>query len=116
MLDRLRGIGVATALDDFGAGHASLGHTKALRVDELKIDRSFVTRLPHDERDQAIVHATVELGRRLGMLVVAEGVESVETWDVLAGLNCDEGAGLLPAARCPRPRLGTWLRARSIAT
>jgi EAL domain-containing protein (putative c-di-GMP-specific phosphodiesterase class I) len=116
VLDGLRGIGVATALDDFGAGHASLGHLKALRVDELKIDRSFVTRLPDDERDQAIVHATVELGRRLGMRVVAEGVESVETWDVLAGLSCDEAQGFYLGRAMPAAALPTWLRARPIAT
>src|SRR5262249_25037466 len=63
VLNGLREIGVATALDDFGAGHASLGHLRALAVDELKIDRSFVMRLPYDERDAAIVQATVDLGR-----------------------------------------------------
>ena len=77
VLAGLREIGVATALDDFGAGHVSLGHLKQLDLDELKIDRSFVMRLADDERDAAIVHATVDLGRRLGMRVVAEGVETV---------------------------------------
>ena len=62
VLAGLRKIGVATALDDFGAGHVSLGHLKQLDLDELKIDRSFVMRLAYDERDAAIVHATVDLG------------------------------------------------------
>jgi len=114
VLAGLREIGVALALDDFGAGHASLGHLKALRVDELKIDRSFVTRLPHDERDQAIVHATVELGRRLGMRVVAEGVETAETWDVLAGLSCDEAQGFYLGRAMPCEALAPWLGARSL--
>jgi len=114
VLGGLREIGVATALDDFGAGHASLGHLKALRVDELKIDRSFVTRLPHDERDQAIVHATVELGRRLGMLVVAEGVETAETWDALAGLSCDEAQGFYLGRAMPVHALAPWLGARAL--
>jgi EAL domain-containing protein (putative c-di-GMP-specific phosphodiesterase class I) len=115
VLAGLRSIGVATALDDFGAGHASLGHLKALRVDELKIDRSFVMRLPEDERDQAIVHATVDLGRRLGMRVVAEGVETVEAWDVLAGLSCDEAQGFFLGRAMPASALAEWLRDRLAA-
>ncbi len=116
VLGGLREIGVATALDDFGAGHASLGHLKALRVDELKIDRSFVTRLPHDERDQAIVHATVELGRRLGMRVVAEGVETAETWDALALLSCDEAQGFYLGRAMPAHALAPWLGERARQT
>jgi diguanylate cyclase (GGDEF)-like protein len=115
VLGGLREIGVATALDDFGAGHASLGHLKALRVDELKIDRSFVTRLPHDERDQAIVHATVELGRRLGMRVVAEGVETADTWDALASLSCDEAQGFYLSRAMPAQALAGWVEARTPA-
>jgi diguanylate cyclase (GGDEF)-like protein len=115
VMSGLREIGVALALDDFGAGHASLGHLKALRVDELKIDRSFVTRLPHDERDQAIVHATVELGRRLGMRVVAEGVETADTWDALASLSCDEAQGFYLGRAMPAEALAGWLGARAPA-
>ena len=96
VLAGLRAIGVATALDDFGAGHVSLGHLKQLDLDELKIDRSFVMRLADDERDAAIVHATVDLGRRLGMRVVAEGVETVEAWDALAEPAVRRGPGVLP--------------------
>ena len=112
VLGGLRGIGVATALDDFGTGHASLGHLKALQVDELKIDRSFVTRLPDDERDQAIVHAAIELGRRLGMRVVAEGVETADTWDALARLACDEAQGFYLGRAMPAAALPDWLGAR----
>ncbi len=112
VLAGLRQIGVATALDDFGAGHASLGHLKALQVDEIKIDRSFVTRLPDDERDQAIVHATIDLGRRLGMRVVAEGVETADTWDALASLACDEAQGFYLGRAMPVAALPSWLGAR----
>jgi diguanylate cyclase (GGDEF)-like protein len=113
VLAGLRAIGVATALDDFGAGHASLGHLKALEVDELKIDRSFVGSLPGDERDAAIVYATVELGRRLGMRVVAEGVESAENWDALARLLCDEAQGFYLSRPLTATALRAWLRERA---
>jgi diguanylate cyclase len=112
VLSGLRAIGVGTALDDFGAGHASLGHLKALEVDELKIDRSFVGSLPGDERDAAIVYATVELGRRLGMRVVAEGVESADNWDALARLLCDEAQGFYLSRPLTATALRGWLRER----
>jgi EAL domain-containing protein (putative c-di-GMP-specific phosphodiesterase class I) len=113
VLAGLRAIGVATALDDFGAGHASLGHLKALEVDELKIDRSFVGGLPDDERDAAIVYATIELARRLGMRVVAEGVESAGHWDALARLTCDEAQGFFLSRPLTATALGGWLRERA---
>jgi diguanylate cyclase (GGDEF)-like protein len=114
VLAGLRAIGVGTALDDFGAGHASLGHLKALEVDELKIDRSFVIGLPEDERDVAIIYATVELARRLGMRVVAEGVESSEGWDTLARLLCDEAQGFYLSRPLTASALGGWLRERAL--
>jgi EAL domain-containing protein (putative c-di-GMP-specific phosphodiesterase class I) len=69
----LRAISVRTALDDFGAGQAALGHLHQLEVDTLKIDRSFVMRLGREDRNAAIVHSLVDLGRRLSLRVVAEG-------------------------------------------
>jgi predicted signal transduction protein with EAL and GGDEF domain len=110
VLAALRKIGVATALDDFGAGHVSLGHLKQLDLDEIKIDRSFVMRLASDDRDAAIVHATVDLGRRLGMRVVAEGVETPEAWEALAGLRCDEAQGFYLGRPMTASALAGWLR------
>src|SRR4051794_35241374 len=110
VLRELRKIGVAMSLDDFGAGHVSLGHLKQLGVDELKIDRSFVMRVADDARDAAIVHSTVDLGRRLGMRVVAEGVESPEAWDLLAGLMCDEAQGFYLGRPMTATALAGWLR------
>jgi diguanylate cyclase (GGDEF)-like protein len=109
VLAALRDIGVLTSLDDFGAGHASLGHLKQLRVDELKIDRSFVMRLLEDEKDAAIVHTTIDLGRRLGLRVVAEGVESFEAWARLAAWVCDEAQGHFLARPMPAGELTAWL-------
>ncbi len=110
VLAALRKIGVATALDDFGAGHVSLGHLKQLDLDELKIDRSFVMRLAFDDRDAAIVHASVDLGRRLGMRVVAEGVETPEAWDALDRLHCDEAQGFYLGRPMTATALAGWLR------
>ena len=107
----LRAIGVATALDDFGAGRAGLAHLKELHVDVLKIDRSFVMRVAHDERDAAIVHSLMDLGRRLGVRVVAEGVDSAETCTLLSLWGCDEIQGHYLARPMPAHDLERWLRA-----
>jgi diguanylate cyclase (GGDEF)-like protein len=110
VLAGLRGIGVSTALDDFGAGHAGLGHVKQLHIDVLKIDRSFVARVVHDERDAAIVHSLVDLARRLGVRVVAEGVDSPEGCALLAEWGCDEVQGHYLARPMPASELEVWLR------
>jgi diguanylate cyclase (GGDEF)-like protein len=105
----LRAPAVLTALDDFGAGHAALGHIKQLEVDTLKIDRSFVMRLVDDERDAAIVHSLVDLGHRLGVRVVAEGVESRQAWARLSEWSCDEAQGYFVGRPMPAPELESWL-------
>ena len=106
----LRAIGVSTALDDFGAGRAGLAHLKELHVDVLKIDRSFVMRIARDERDAAIVHSLMDLGRRLGVRVVAEGVDSPEACELLGLWGCDEIQGHFLARPMPAPALERWLR------
>ncbi|HYM58702.1 MAG TPA: EAL domain-containing protein [Solirubrobacteraceae bacterium] len=105
----LRAIGVSTALDDFGAGHAGLGHLKQLPVDVLKIDRSFVMRITQDERDAAIVHSLVDLGRRLGVRVIAEGVDTLGSWSLLSQWGCDEAQGHFLSRPMPAPELADWL-------
>ena len=113
VLRGLRAIGVRTALDDFGAGHAALSHLKQLEVDTLKIDCAFVMRVAQDERDAAIVQSLVDLGRRLGLRVVAEGIETQESWELLAGWGCDDGQGHLLARPMPADELAIWLRERA---
>ncbi len=88
-LERLRALGVEVAIDDFGTGYSSLSYLKELPVDVLKIDRSFVVGLPSSEPSTAIVAAAIELAHRLGLVVVAEGVESPEQFDCLDELGCD---------------------------
>jgi len=94
-LETLRGLGVQVALDDFGTGYSSLSYLKDLPVDVLKIDRSFVSELPGSDASLAIVAAAVELSHRLGLRVVAEGVESEGQYDCLEALGCDSIQGYL---------------------
>ena len=93
VLQQLRRIGVAVAIDDYGTGHASLTYLKRLDIDELKIDRSFIMQLDQDSSDAIIVASTIELGHNLGLRIVAEGVESAATLEWLRGLGCDTAQG-----------------------
>jgi EAL domain-containing protein (putative c-di-GMP-specific phosphodiesterase class I) len=95
VLSRLAAAGVRLAIDDFGTGYSSLAYLKSLPVHELKIDRSFVAALTQSERDRVIVDSTVALGRRLGLDVVAEGVEDEATREALVGLGCELAQGYL---------------------
>jgi diguanylate cyclase (GGDEF)-like protein len=91
--DDLRSLGVRLAVDDFGTGHASLANLRSLPVDELKIDRSFVTPMLSESSDMVIVRSTIELAHALGLQVVAEGVEQRAALDVLQRLHCDRAQG-----------------------
>jgi diguanylate cyclase (GGDEF)-like protein/PAS domain S-box-containing protein len=93
VLGRLRAMGVATSIDDFGTGHSSLAYLKHLPIDEIKIDRSFVSGMGSDASDATIVRSIIDLGRNLGLGVVAEGVEDPETLHRLADLGCDRAQG-----------------------
>jgi diguanylate cyclase (GGDEF)-like protein len=93
ILTRLSEMGVRLAIDDYGSGYSSLGYLKRLPVSEIKIDRSFVMNMEQDENDAVIVRSTVELGRNLGLRVVAEGVQAASAWALLKALNCDYAQG-----------------------
>jgi diguanylate cyclase (GGDEF)-like protein len=92
-LQKLHELGVRLSIDDFGTGYSSLAYLKRLPVDELKIDRSFVTNMERDLDDARIVQSTIGLAHNLGLTVVAEGVETDKAWALLARLGCDEGQG-----------------------
>jgi EAL domain-containing protein (putative c-di-GMP-specific phosphodiesterase class I) len=100
-LREVRALGVHLAVDDFGTGYSSLTYLKRFPVEAIKIDRSFVTGLGIGDEDSTIVEAVVQLGRALGLTVVAEGVESPLQLERLRALQCDRGQGYLFGR--PRP-------------
>jgi EAL domain-containing protein (putative c-di-GMP-specific phosphodiesterase class I) len=110
VLGRLSAMGIRLSIDDFGTGYSSLAYLSSLPVNVIKIDRSFVMTMLSDENDAVIVRSTIDLGRNLGLAVVAEGVESEEIWDQLDGLGCDTAQGFFLSRPLPAEQLGTWLR------
>jgi EAL domain-containing protein (putative c-di-GMP-specific phosphodiesterase class I) len=101
VLAQLTDLGIGISLDDFGTGYSSLTHLKSLPVCELKLDRSFVAQMRTDATDAAIVSATIELARKLGIRVVAEGVEDEATWKALDALGCERIQGYLLSRPVP---------------
>jgi diguanylate cyclase (GGDEF)-like protein/PAS domain S-box-containing protein len=110
VLGRLKALGVATSIDDFGTGYSSLSYLKHLPIDQLKIDRSFVGNMVHDESDLTIVRSTIDLSHNLGLVVVAEGVEDPETLNLLAQLGCDRAQGYALSRPVPATDLERWCR------
>jgi EAL domain-containing protein (putative c-di-GMP-specific phosphodiesterase class I) len=94
-LHALRALGLRVALDDFGLGYSSLGHLKALPVDVVKVDRSFIAGVCDSQQDQAVVEAVLAIAKRTGVSVVAEGVETEEQDRLLRGLGCEVVQGFL---------------------
>jgi PAS domain S-box-containing protein len=93
ILSQLRALGVRIAIDDFGTGYSSLAYLKDLPLDELKIDRSFVTDMAEDAGSRAIVRSVIDLAHDLGLRAIAEGLEDRATQEVLATLGCDSAQG-----------------------
>jgi EAL domain-containing protein (putative c-di-GMP-specific phosphodiesterase class I) len=112
LLHELRDLGVRLSVDDFGTGYSSLSYLQRLPVQEVKIDRSFVAALGQERENVAIVRAIIDLGRHLGLEVVAEGVEDAATWDLLTSMNCDLVQGWHLARAMPTDALEPWLAPR----
>jgi EAL domain-containing protein (putative c-di-GMP-specific phosphodiesterase class I) len=108
-LARLRDIGVRLSIDDFGTGYSSFSYLLKHRIDTIKIDRSFVSGLPHDSDNAVIVKAIVSMARNLGLGVVAEGVETAEQVDFLRESGCEVGQGFLFGKPVPWRELETLL-------
>lgn len=103
-LEQLQAEGVTITLDDFGTGYASLTHLRSCPVDGLKIDKSFISDFD-SPRSAAIVEATINLARALGLTVIAEGVETTEQHDWLRHIGCHQGQGYLYGRPTPQLKL-----------
>jgi diguanylate cyclase (GGDEF)-like protein/PAS domain S-box-containing protein len=115
VLDRLAGLGIRISIDDFGTGYSSLAYLRELPISEIKIDRSFVTNMDECEDDAVIVRSTIDLGRNLGLTVVAEGVESESVWRQLGRLGCTAAQGYYLTRPVPPEELRAWLARRAAA-
>ncbi|GAA4571240.1 EAL domain-containing protein [Micromonospora coerulea] len=111
-LRRLRDLGVRLSVDDFGTGSSSLAYLRRLPVHEVKVDRAFVQGMATDPGDLAIVNAVVTLSQQFGLAVVAEGVESELTLELLQDIGCEIGQGFLFSRPLPYERLEAWFGAQ----
>ena len=112
ILTELSQLGIRLSIDDFGTGYSSLSYLRQLPVDEIKIDRSFVMNMSEQADDAVIVRSTVDLGRNLGLDVVAEGVESLELWNRLRDLGCKIAQGYYLSRPLPSDQLLEWIQSR----
>jgi EAL domain-containing protein (putative c-di-GMP-specific phosphodiesterase class I) len=102
-------MGVRLSIDDFGTGYSSLAYLQELPVDAIKIDKSFVMEMHEDPGNATIVQSTVDLGHNLGLEVVAEGVETVESYNTLAKLGCDYAQGYFLSKPLSPEKMSIWL-------
>ena len=112
ILERLSEMGIRLSIDDFGTGYSSLSYLKGLPVNEIKIDRSFVMNMDSSLDDATIVRSTIDLGRNLGLEVVAEGVETEAIWNRLTSLGCNIAQGYFLSRPVPPDELVAWLAKR----
>ena len=108
-LNQLKRLGIQISVDDYGIGQSSLGKLKQLPVDELKIDKTFILELDQSEKDQQIVNSTIELSHKLGLSVVAEGVENEASLTLLRQMNCDHIQGYFLSRPVKPDVLIEWL-------
>ena len=108
-LHALKTLGVGLAIDDFGTGYSSLAYLRKHPIDKLKIDRSFVTDLPHNPDAAAIVNAIVQMGNSLHLDILAEGVENIEQMEMLKSMGCAMMQGYLVSAPLAADQAEIWL-------
>ncbi len=111
-LHALNALGVRLSIDDFGTGYSSFAYLNRLPVDALKIDQSFVAGMAADPDMRAIVRSIIEMSHTLGLMVIAEGIETRETLDLLRDMGCDVGQGYFVGHPAPESSAEAWLRGR----
>ncbi|MDH5540947.1 MAG: EAL domain-containing protein, partial [Rhizobacter sp.] len=116
LMHELKALGVTLSIDDFGTGYSSLSYLKSFPLDELKIDRSFIIDLPGAQGDLAIVRTVIDLGHRLGMHVIAEGVETEGQLACLRELGCETYQGYLFSRPVPADQFQELLVRQGAAT
>jgi len=110
IMTRLRVKGFNLSIDDFGTGYSTMLQLNELPYSEMKLDQSFIRNATRDREARAIVESSIELGHKLGLKVVAEGIEKQEDWDLISDLHCDEGQGFFIARPMPGGQIPAWLR------
>jgi diguanylate cyclase (GGDEF)-like protein len=118
-LAEVKQLGVRIAIDDFGTGYSSMAHLQHFPVDALKIDRSFIAQMAHNEEGETILHTLVQLGKALSIETLAEGIEQAHELAHLQGEQCDSGQGFLFArpldAADTQAFLQNWAESRAVA-
>lgn len=112
VMNALAGIGIRLSIDDFGTGYSSLSYLKQLPVHEIKIDRSFVKDMQTNSDDNVIVHTTLSMGHNLGLKVVAEGIEDLQTLEQLKAMGCDMAQGYHIAKPMGAGEFRGWMEAQ----
>jgi EAL domain-containing protein (putative c-di-GMP-specific phosphodiesterase class I) len=105
----VRALGISVSIDDFGMGHSSLARLVELPIDVLKIDRMFIAGMAKDHKSDRVVHTAIDLGHALGLVVVAEGVETDQQWIQLTAWGCDLVQGYKIKRPVPASELSSWL-------
>ncbi|MDD2729741.1 bifunctional diguanylate cyclase/phosphodiesterase [Malikia sp.] len=113
MLAQWSALGIHLAIDDFGTGYSSLAYLKRMKVDKLKIDRSFITGLLHEDENRAIVRAMIQIARSLQIDTLAEGIEDPLVAEQLKALGCDGVQGHWYSEPLPAAELEQWLKRRA---
>ena len=108
ILTRLRMKGFHLAIDDFGTGYSSMKQLQNLPFDELKVDQSFIFNAEHDEEARKIIESTVQLGHKLNMEVVAEGIENEALWNIVRDMGCNQAQGFWMGKPMPAEELLIW--------
>jgi EAL domain-containing protein (putative c-di-GMP-specific phosphodiesterase class I) len=103
-LERLRQLGIRVGIDDFGTGYSSLGHLQRLPLDFIKIDRSFIRRLPDSRQARTTVEAITTVAHAHHLTVTAEGVETALQLQAVKEIGCDHVQGFLAGRPAPRPQ------------